>query len=145
MIMAKENLASTNDGVAIARAAYEAYVSKDREAIEKLIAQDFHFTSPLDNRIDRATYFQYCWPNSERIKAFDFISLVPDGDRVFVTYEGHWVNSDRFRNTEIVTVRDGQLLEVEVYFGWSIPHKAELGGHLSVSEEQVGTDEPPAS
>lgn len=133
--MAKEKLASTNDNVAIARAAYEAYVSKDREAIEKLIAQDFHFTSPLDNRIDRATYFKICWPNSERIKAFDFINLVPDGDRVFVTYEGHGVSSDRFRNTEIITVRDGQLVEVEVYFGWSIPHKAKPGAHVPVTED----------
>jgi hypothetical protein len=141
--MAKEELARTDDGVATARAAYEAYVSKDRQAIEKLIAQDFHFTSPLDNRIDRATYFKYCWPNSEKIKAFDFINLVPDGDRVFVTYEGHGVNSDRFRNTEIVTVRDGRLVEVEVYFGWSIPHKAEPGAHLPVTEDQVGTVEPP--
>jgi uncharacterized protein DUF4440 len=45
-----------DDIVAIARAAYETYVTKDRAAIEKLIAPDFHFTSPLDNRIDRATH-----------------------------------------------------------------------------------------
>jgi ketosteroid isomerase-like protein len=141
--MAKEKLARTDDSVAIARAAYEAYVSKDRKAIEKLIAEDFHFTSPLDNRIDRAMYFRYCWPNSERLKAFDFINLVPDGDRVFVTYEGHGVNSDRFRNTEIVTVRDGQIVEVEVYFGWSIPHKAEPGAHLPVAEDHVRTVQPP--
>ena len=44
-----------DDNVAIARAAYEAYVAKDRAAIERLITPDFHFTSPLDNRIDRAT------------------------------------------------------------------------------------------
>ena len=49
---------------AIARASYRAYVDKDRAAIEALIAEDFHFTSPLDNRIDRATYFARCSPNS---------------------------------------------------------------------------------
>ena len=38
----------TNDAVAIARAAYAAYVAKDRAAIEALIADEFHFTSPLD-------------------------------------------------------------------------------------------------
>jgi hypothetical protein len=70
-----------DDIVAIARAAYETYVTKDRAAIEKLIAPDFHFTSPLDNRIDRATYLARCWPNSERISGFDFINLVPDRDR----------------------------------------------------------------
>jgi hypothetical protein len=99
--------------------------------MERLIAQDFHFTSPLDNRLDRATYFARCWPNSEGIEGFDFINLVPDGDRVFVTYEGHRAHSEGFRNTEIVTVRDGQIAEVEVYFGWSIPHKAKAGGFIS--------------
>ena len=74
--MAKEKWPRQSDAVAIARAAYEAYVAKDRAAIEKLIADDFHFTSPLDNRIDRATYFARCWPNSAWIKDFDYINLV---------------------------------------------------------------------
>ena len=120
---------ATNNHVVIARAAYEAYVAKDRAAIEKLIADDFHFTSPLDNRIDRATYFARCWPNSENITGFDFINLVPDGDRVFVTYEGR-AGRRTFRNTEIVTVRNNQIVDVEVYFGWSIPHEAKLGGFV---------------
>ena len=119
-----------NDIVAIARAAYEAYVAKNRAAIEKLIAADFRFTSPLDNRIDRATYFARCWPNSDRIDGFTFINLVPDRDRVFVTYEGHTRNGERFRNTEIVSIRGGQIVDVEVYFGWSIPHKAKPGGFV---------------
>jgi ketosteroid isomerase-like protein len=128
--MAKQEMAHTNDAVAIARAAYEAYVVKDRAAIERLIADDFHFTSPLDNRIDRTTYFARCWPNSAWIKDFGYINLVPDGDRVFVTYEGHSTKGSTFRNTEILTIRNGQIVEVEVYFGWSIPHKAEPGGFL---------------
>jgi ketosteroid isomerase-like protein len=131
----------TGDAVAIARAAYEAYVRNDRAVIEELIAEDFHFTSPLDNRIERATYFKYCWPNSKKIKRFDFINLVKDGDRVFVTYEGHSTYGGVFRNTEIVTVRDGQIVEVEVYFGWSIPHKADPGTHLPVTEDETGTVE----
>jgi ketosteroid isomerase-like protein len=129
--MVQTKMHKTDDTVAIARAAYEAYVRKDRMAIEKLIAEDFHFTSPLDNRINRTTYFEICWPNSQRIKHFGFINLVPDGDRVFVTYEGHSTNGNVFRNTEIVTVRNGQIVEVEVYFGWSIPHKAKPGTHLA--------------
>jgi hypothetical protein len=36
-----------SDPVTIARACYQAYVDKDRAAIESLIADDFHFTSPL--------------------------------------------------------------------------------------------------
>lgn len=123
----------TDDIVAIARAAYEAYVAKHRAAIERLIAPDFHFTSPVDNQIDRETYFARCWPNSGQIADFKFIHLVADRDRVFVTYEGHRSDGQVFRNTEIVTVRDNQIIDVEVYFGWSIPHEAKLGGFLEKS------------
>jgi ketosteroid isomerase-like protein len=117
-----------NDAAAIARACYDAYVKKDRAAIEAVIAEDFHFTSPLDNRIDRQAYFARCWPNSENMAGFQFIHLVPHGDRVFVTYEGSSTSGHRFRNTEILTVRDSQIVEAEVYFGWSLPHKAAPGG-----------------
>ena len=119
-----------DDNVAIARAAYEAYVAKDCAAIERLLTPDFHFTSPLDNRIDRVTYFARCWPNSDTIKDFDFINLVANDDRVFVTYEGRRADGRSFRNTEILTVRQNQIVEVEVYFGWSIPHEAKPGGFL---------------
>ena len=119
-----------NDPVAIARACYEAYVSKDRAAIEALIASDFHFSSPLDHRLDRATYFTRCWPNSKTTEGFDFIHLVQHGEQVFVTYEARSSDGCRFRNTEIITVRDSQIVEAEVYFGWDLPHKATVGGFV---------------
>ena len=124
-----ENITAKN--VAIARAAYEACVTKDRAALDNLIAEDFHFTSPLDNRLDREAYFRRCWPNSKGIEGFDFIHLVTDADRVFVTYEGRNTNGRRFRNTEILTIRDQHIVDVEVYFGWSLPHKAPQGGFVN--------------
>jgi hypothetical protein len=36
----------------------------------------------------------------------------------------------RFRNTEFITTRNGKLRDVEVYFGWNIPHEAKLGGFV---------------
>ena len=126
----------TDDTVAIARASYNAYVTKDRAAIEALLADDFHFTSPLDNRIDRATYFTRCWPNSKSTEGFDFIHFVPDGERVFVTYEGR-ANDRRFRNTEVLTIKDEHITDVEVYFGWSIPHTAQPGSFVDNSDAQA--------
>ena len=121
--------------VAIARAAYEAYVRKDRAALEALLASDFHFTSPLDNRLDLETYFRRCWPNSKTIEGFDFVHLVTDADRVFVTYEGRNTDGHRFRNTEILTIREQQIVDVEVYFGWSLPHKAPQGGFVEADAQ----------
>jgi ketosteroid isomerase-like protein len=119
-----------SDNVSIARAIYEAYVRKDRGKIEALLARDFHFTSPLDNRLDRKTYFERCWPNSAKTTGFDFIHCVPFGDRVFVTYEGRNSDGHRYRNTEIVTVQNGQVVDAEVYFGWSLPHPATAGSFV---------------
>ena len=122
----------TNDGVA--RACYEAYIKKDRAAIEALIADDFKFTSPVDNHIDRQTYFARCWPNSEQIAGFDLVRLVANEDDVFVTYEGRTTDGHRFRNTEVLTIRRSKIVSVEVYFGWSLPHKAPRGGFVDADE-----------
>jgi len=118
------------DSATVARATYHAYVRKDRKGLEALIADDFHFSSPIDNRLDRAAYFELCWPNSDAIADFEIVHLVTEGDRVFATYVGKRKDGSRFRNTEVLTVRGGQLCEVEVYFGWSVPHPAAAGTHL---------------
>lgn len=52
------------------------------------------------------------------------------GEQVFVTYWAYGAGGHRFRNTEIVTVRGSQITEVEVYFGWELPHKAATGSYV---------------
>ena len=135
--MTTQTASAKTDNVAIARAAYDAYVTKDRAAIEDLLSPDFHFTSPRDNRLDRDTYFLRCWPHSEQIARFDFVNLVPDANRVFVTYEGRNRDDRRFRNTEILTIHDHRIVDVEVYFGWSLPHGAPRGGFV---DDEVSTE-----
>jgi ketosteroid isomerase-like protein len=115
---------------AIVRACLQAYVDKDRAAMEKLIADDYRFTSPLDNALDRSTYFERCWPNSEMFSAFTVIHAATDGVLAFVTYEAQTTAGKRFRNTEVHTVRGEQLVATEVYFGWDVPHKAPFGGFV---------------
>ena len=85
------------DLVIIARDCFEAYVRKDRKAIEQLIDEDFHFTSPLDNRIDRVTYFERCWPNSQHITKFEFTRILTHGDQVIVTYIGSKTSGEAVR------------------------------------------------
>ena len=120
----------TEDTISIVRRVFEAYSAKDRAAIEAVIADDFHFTSPRDNRIDRKVYFERCWKNHEAIAGFTFINQARDGDRVLVTYEGRLVSGKALRNTEVFTVRKGKIVETEVYFGWWIPHEVPVGGFV---------------
>lgn len=120
----------TDDPCDVARASYRAYVDKDRDAIEALIAPDFHFTSPLDNRLDRDAYLARCWPNSAMLAGFEFVDVAVHGEYVFVVYEADTTAGRRFRNAERLRVRDGRIVEAEVYFGWYVPHQAPEGGFI---------------
>jgi ketosteroid isomerase-like protein len=110
------------DRLQLARDAYGAYVSGDLGVLEELIADDLVFYSPPDPGIDRATYFERCWPNSETIAAFEFVRLAEIGDdEVLITYESTKTDGRRFRNTEILTFDDeDKILRAEVYFGWDV-------------------------
>ena len=109
-----------NSNTEIAKAIFKAFADKDRASAERLLSQDFRFTSPLDNGLDREQYFKICWPNSATISSFDLKSVAENGNRVFVTYEATSTSGKRFRNTEAITVREGQISAVEVYFGWNL-------------------------
>lgn len=99
--------------------------------MERAVADDFHFTSPLDNRLDRPTFFTRCWPGGDAIASIEVQRLVPqDDNRAFVTYELQMKNGRRIRNTEFIVTRDGKLTDVEVYFGRNVPHDAKPGGFI---------------
>ncbi len=99
---------------------YSAYQSNDRKSLEDLLSDDFTFSSPLDNHINRTTYFQRCWPNSETISVFHIEKLFEKGNEAFVRYECERVTGTRFRNTEYFRIKENKIKEVEVYFG-SLP------------------------
>src|SRR5207253_9066583 len=96
---------------------YAAYETKDRKAIEPLLSDDFRFSSPLDDHIDRAAYFRKCWPNSEHTRAFHIEKLFADDNEAFVLYELEPNTGQKFRNTEFFRIKQGKIAEVEVYFG----------------------------
>jgi len=108
------------DRIELVRSCYRAYESGDPEALERAFSQDFAFYSPPDPGLDRAQYFERCWPNAELIESFEFKRLIEAGDEVLVTYESTKTDGKRFRNTEIHTFTGDQISKVEVYFGWDV-------------------------
>jgi ketosteroid isomerase-like protein len=107
--------------IELAKACYRAYESADREALEALIGAEFSFTSPADPQgLDRAGYFERCWPGAGHVAHFEFGRLLEHGDEVVVTYEATRTDGSRFRNTEVLGF-DGDLqVRAEVYFGWDL-------------------------
>jgi ketosteroid isomerase-like protein len=110
-----------SDRIRAVRDSYRAFASGDRELAERVLGDPLRFHAPPDPDLDRAGYFERCWPNAGgRIETFEFVRLFERGEEVFVTYEARRRDGSRFRNTEIHTVRDGRVAEIEVYFGWDL-------------------------
>jgi ketosteroid isomerase-like protein len=101
----------------IVRRAFEAFQSREREVFEGLLADGFSFSSPHDPQLDKKGYFERCWPNMGHMRSQRLDRVVEVGDEVVVRYEVERTDGVRFRNVELITVRDGRIERVEVYYG----------------------------
>ena len=101
----------------IIRAVFAAYLANDRSVVEQALADDFRFTSPYDDHIDKATYFERCWRNSDWIEHHELERIFVEGDKAFVTYACVAKNGKSFRNTEFFAFADDKIKRIDVYFG----------------------------
>lgn len=115
---------STSSVADLVRASLSAFVRKDREGFEALLGEGFTFSSPDDPRLDRAGYFERCWPQSERVRSLEIERLATDGNEAFVLYRAHFEGTPPFRNTEHVITRRGKIVRVEVYYGMPVDQAA---------------------
>jgi ketosteroid isomerase-like protein len=99
------------------RAIFAAYMSNDRRVVEDALTDDFRFTSPYDDEIDKATYFERCWRNSDWIERHELEKIFVDGNEAFVTYRCMAKGGKNFRNTEFFTFEGGRVKRIDVYFG----------------------------
>lgn len=105
----------------VVRAAFGHYRAQERDAAFALYADDFTFTSPRDDHIDRATFFERCFPTADRFTEQRLLRVTPaDDGLVFVYYEYELRTGGRHRNVEAITVRDGLIREVQVFFGGKV-------------------------
>jgi ketosteroid isomerase-like protein len=103
----------------IIRALFAAYMSNDRKAVEACFTDDFAFTSPYDDRIDKTTYFAQCWRVPDWIARQQLEKIFVEGDEAFVTYEVLAKDGKRFRNTEFFRFDGDKIRSIDVYFGAS--------------------------
>ena len=104
----------------IVRAYYTAFEKKDWNSLEQILADGFNFTSPVDDHINIKKFKERCWPNAYKIKRFDMVKLVVNGDEAFVIYNGWSTDGKLFRNSEYFKLKDGKIKEYECFFGTGI-------------------------
>ncbi|MER6072877.1 hypothetical protein ABT187_29325 [Streptomyces sp. NPDC001817] len=65
----------------VVEAAFRPYRSQDRAAALPLYADDFTFTSPQDDHIDKAAFFERCFPTADRLAEQRLLQVVAvEGD-----------------------------------------------------------------
>lgn len=102
----------------VVRRLFAAYLAQDEAAARELVGDGFRFTSPQDDHIDRAAYFERCFPTADRVARQDLLQVVEaEPGLVLVRYEYELRTRGTFRNIEAITVREGRVVEVQVYFG----------------------------
>jgi ketosteroid isomerase-like protein len=116
----------------LAQRYYERYQERDRDAIEALLAEDFTFTSPWDDHISRARYFEHCFPHAGEFRFRFPLTIFAQGDEAVVIYETEGKQGGTFHNAELFRFdADGRIRSIDVFFGF-IP-----GAREAASEEEL--------
>jgi ketosteroid isomerase-like protein len=112
----------STDKAEIIRAIFAAYLANDRQRVERAFTDDFHFTSPYDDNLDKPTYFARCWRDSGWIASHKLERIFVEGDEAFVTYRCVARDGKSFRNTEFFAFDGDKVKRLDVYFGASYQH-----------------------
>lgn len=96
---------------------FAAYLANNRQQVSDALADHFRFTSPFDDNLDKATYFERCWRDTGWIARHDIERIFVRGDEAFVTYRCLATDGRSFRNTEFFTFAGGKICRIDVYFG----------------------------
>jgi ketosteroid isomerase-like protein len=97
---------------------YAAWETKGWHPIDILLADDFTFSSPLDDHISKSAFKAGCWDTQiAYIERFDLKQVIGTDNEAFVMYVCHTTNGKTFRNVEYFQLRDDKVKAVECYFG----------------------------
>ena len=115
-----------DDQLTLIRRYYSAYERDDRPAIDALLHPEFTFTSPApeDDRSDRATYLERCWPGHESITSVTLLDVCADADGALARYRAAQPNGPGFTNVERFEFAGDCISHVEVYFGRDLTRRS---------------------
>jgi ketosteroid isomerase-like protein len=103
----------------IIRKWYAAWVNKDLDTFNMLLADNFTFSSAAgDDHISKSTFKTRCWDTQvEFIEQSDLERITTGAEDAFVKYLCHTKNGKSFRNVEYLRFKNGKLESIECYFG----------------------------
>jgi len=108
-----------HDNEALVRRWYGAWVNKDLDTFNALLAPNFTFTSAAgDDHISKTTFKTRCWDTQINfIGQMDLERISTGPNDAFVKYLCHTTNGKALRNVEYLRIANGKLESIECYFG----------------------------
>ncbi len=103
--------------IEVVKSVFRAFQNQERENLENILSPDFLFSSPHDKKLNKEQYFELCYPFSERVKNYEFQTIMEKGNEVFVIYKCSVADQEAFINSEYFTIENGKVKSVKVFFG----------------------------
>ncbi len=101
-----------------ALAQFAAYRVGDLRAARMLLDDDMTFTSPQDDHLDKARFLETCFPTARRFLRQEITTAVEiSPGTVLLRYMAQLPGQQPFSNVEIISVAEGLITEIQVYFG----------------------------
>ncbi|SDK46538.1 nuclear transport factor 2 family protein [Sediminibacillus albus] len=104
----------------LVRSYFKAYETNQQGILEEILSRDFTFSSPVDDKINRGTYFERCWPSCKDIHEYHISNFFAEGNEAFIRYECELNSGATFRNMEHFRFDGNQIKEIIVYFGFDL-------------------------
>lgn len=105
------------DREATVRGLFAAYLANRKDEVSDMLTEDFTFSSPRDDLIDKATYFERCWPQPPAFRAIHIERVSLEDNEALVRYRAEKLDGGAFRNVEVIRFHGDRIASVEVYFG----------------------------
>jgi ketosteroid isomerase-like protein len=105
------------DREATVRGLFAAYLANRKDEVSDMLTEDFTFSSPRDDHIDKATYFERCWPQPPVFRAIHIERVSLEDNEALVRYRAEKLDGGAFRNVEVIRFHGDRIASVEVYFG----------------------------
>jgi ketosteroid isomerase-like protein len=99
------------------RKSYDAFLENDKAILESIFSDDYTFTSPRDDHISKAQFFERCLPGSKLFTSFHIEKVLVDNKDAIVLYKATLKDGTKVNDIEFVKTEDGKISSTEVYFG----------------------------
>lgn len=104
------------------QAYFSCYETGDQTTLENLLDEQFEFSSPHDQKLDKTSYFERCWGFNKTVKEYQILKYIESSNEAFLNYRAITYDNRSIENVEYFEIKDGRIVRIKVFYG-NLPEK----------------------